>query len=49
VYERAKAAGAEIVIDIVTQPYGGRDFTCRDLEGHLWSFGTYDPWAPRQG
>ena len=47
IYERAKAAGAEIVIDITTQEYGGRDFTCRDLEGHLWSFGTYDPWEAR--
>jgi uncharacterized glyoxalase superfamily protein PhnB len=25
------------------------DFLCRDPEGHLWSFGTYDPWAPRGG
>jgi uncharacterized glyoxalase superfamily protein PhnB len=24
--------------------YGGRGFTCRDLEGHIWSIGTYDPW-----
>ncbi|MEX2317826.1 MAG: VOC family protein [Pirellulales bacterium] len=45
VYQRAKAAGAEIVIDIKTEDYGGRGFTCRDLEGHLWSIGTYDPWA----
>ena len=45
VYERAKAAGAAIVIEIKTEDYGGRGFTCRDLEGHLWSFGTYDPWA----
>jgi uncharacterized glyoxalase superfamily protein PhnB len=22
---------------------GGRDFSCYDPEGHLWSFGTYDP------
>ena len=44
-YARAKAAGAEIVLDIKTQDYGGRDFTCRDLEGHIWTFGTYDPWA----
>jgi uncharacterized glyoxalase superfamily protein PhnB len=44
-YARAKAAGAEIVLDIKTQDYGGRDYTARDLEGHLWSFGTYDPWA----
>ena len=44
-YARAKAAGAEIVIDIKTQDYGGRDYTARDLEGHVWTFGSYDPWA----
>ena len=44
-YARAKAAGAEIVIDIKDEDYGGRDFSCRDLEGHIWSFGTYDPWV----
>ena len=44
-YARAKAAGAEIVLDIKTQDYGGRDYTARDLEGHVWTFGTYDPWA----
>lgn len=44
-YARAKAANAEIVIDIKTQDYGGRDYTARDLEGHVWTFGTYDPWA----
>jgi len=33
------------VLDIVNQDYGGRGYTCRDLEGHVWSFGTYDPWA----
>jgi uncharacterized glyoxalase superfamily protein PhnB len=43
-YARAKAAGAEIVLDIKTQDYGGRDYTCRDLEGHVWTFGSYDPW-----
>lgn len=44
VYERAKAAGAEIVIDIKDEDYGGRGFSCRDPEGHLWNFGSYDPW-----
>jgi uncharacterized glyoxalase superfamily protein PhnB len=44
-YTRAKATGAEIVLDIKTQDYGGRDYTARDLEGHVWTFGTYDPWA----
>lgn len=44
IYARAKAAGAEIVIDIKDEDYGGRGFSCRDPEGHLWNFGTYDPW-----
>jgi uncharacterized glyoxalase superfamily protein PhnB len=45
IYDRAKAAGAEILLDIKTEDYGGRGFTCRDLEGHIWNFGSYDPWA----
>lgn len=43
-YARAKAAGATIVQDIADQGYGGRGYSCRDLEGHLWWFGSYDPW-----
>ncbi|MDB6109152.1 MAG: glyoxalase/Bleomycin resistance/Dioxygenase superfamily protein [Pedosphaera sp.] len=45
VYARAKSVGAEIVMAIKDEDYGGRGFSCRDLEGHLWSFGAYDPWA----
>lgn len=44
-YTQAKAAGAEIVIELKDEDYGGRSFTCHDLEGHRWTFGTYDPWA----
>ena len=44
VYTTAIAAGAEMVLDIRDMDYGGRAFTCRDLEGYLWSIGTYDPW-----
>ncbi len=44
VYRRAKAAKAEIVIEIADQDHGGRLFSCRDPEGHLWNVGTYDPW-----
>lgn len=44
VYARAKTAGAKIAIEIKDEDYGGRGFSCYDLEGHLWSFGTYDPW-----
>ena len=43
-YERAVAAGAEIVLDIEDQDHGGRAYSCRDPEGHLWNFGTYNPW-----
>lgn len=43
-YAQARAAGAEIVVEIADQDYGGRAYTCRDLEGRLWWFGTYNPW-----
>jgi uncharacterized glyoxalase superfamily protein PhnB len=45
VYERVVAAGMKIAIDIQDEEYGGRGFSCLDLDGHLWSVGTYDPWA----
>ena len=45
VYQKAKAAGAEILIEIKDEDYGGRGFTCRDPEGHMWTIGTYDPWV----
>ena len=40
-YERAKAAGAEIIAAPHDQDYGSRDFAARDPEGNRWSFGTY--------
>jgi uncharacterized glyoxalase superfamily protein PhnB len=46
-YARAKASGAEIVMEVADQDYGGRLYACRDPEGHLWNFGTYDPWRQR--
>jgi uncharacterized glyoxalase superfamily protein PhnB len=45
VYASAKAAGAEMVFDLKEMDYGGKGFTCRDPEGHVWSVGEYDPWA----
>lgn len=45
-HDRARAAGARIVRELVDQPYGSREYSARDLEGNLWSFGTYDPSAP---
>ena len=45
-HARAAAAGA----DIIAAPhdnhgYPGRGYEARDPEGHVWSFGSYDPWA----
>ncbi len=47
-YAAAAGAGAEIVIDIHDEDYGGRGYSVSDPEGHLWYFGTYDPWAEHQ-
>jgi uncharacterized glyoxalase superfamily protein PhnB len=44
VHTRVKVSGGEVVLEIKDQDYGGRGFTCRDPEGHIWSVGTYDPW-----
>lgn len=45
VYATARAAGGEMVVDLKEMEYGGKGFTCRDPEGHLWNVGSYDPWT----
>jgi uncharacterized glyoxalase superfamily protein PhnB len=47
-YERARAAGAEIIRVPHDTDYGSRDFAARDPEGNRWSFGTYRG-EPRKG
>jgi len=42
-YEDAKAAGAEILMEPKDQDYGSRDFSLTDPEGNIWAFGTYAP------
>ncbi|MEU8238717.1 VOC family protein [Actinoplanes missouriensis] len=46
-HERAAAAGAEILKAPADTDYGSRDFTARDPEGNLWSFGTYPGEPPK--
>ena len=41
--ERAKAAGATVIRDMVDTDYGSRDFIVADPEGNQWSFGTFRP------
>ena len=47
-YARAKASGAEIILEIQDDDFGGRSYACRDPEGHIWNFGTYDPWQGKR-
>lgn len=42
-YARSAAAGVELVRELEDTPYGSREFAARDLEGHVWYFGTYRP------
>jgi uncharacterized glyoxalase superfamily protein PhnB len=44
-HARAVAAGAQIVMPLEKKDFGGSGYSCRDLEGHVWSFGDYDPLA----
>jgi uncharacterized glyoxalase superfamily protein PhnB len=44
-HDRAKAAGATIVMELTDQDYGSREYAAEDPEGNVWSFGTYDPFA----
>jgi uncharacterized glyoxalase superfamily protein PhnB len=37
--ERARDAGAEIIMEPDTQFYGDRTYRCRDPEGHIWTIG----------
>ncbi|HEX4109788.1 MAG TPA: VOC family protein [Solirubrobacteraceae bacterium] len=44
-HDRAASAGAQIVRELQDMPYGSREYSARDLEGNLWSFGTYNPYT----
>ena len=44
-HDTARAAGATVVRELQDTDYGSREYSVRDLEGNLWSFGTYDPYA----
>lgn len=42
-HERAVAAGAEVFNPLHDTEYGSREFCCFDPEGHIWTFGSYQP------
>lgn len=37
-FEHARTEGAQILYEPADQPYGYREYSARDPEGHLWSF-----------
>jgi uncharacterized glyoxalase superfamily protein PhnB len=41
IFQRAKAAGAQITAEPHDTDYGSHDFAARDPEGNRWTFGTY--------
>ncbi|MER5481012.1 VOC family protein [Streptomyces sp. NPDC002734] len=45
-HARAVEHGVEILTAPADQDYGSRDYMARDLEGNVWSFGTYAPGTP---
>jgi uncharacterized glyoxalase superfamily protein PhnB len=42
-FERHAVSDAQIERELTDQDYGSREYTARDPEGNLWSFGTYRP------
>ena len=44
IYASAKMAGARMLLDLEEKDHGGKAFSCRDSEGHVWHVGTYNPW-----
>ena len=44
-HARAREAGAEVVRALEDTDYGSREYSVRDPEGNVWSFGTYRPGA----
>src|SRR4030095_4330705 len=42
-YTKVKAKNAEIIFGVKVENGSGQGYACRDPEGHLWMFGTYDP------
>jgi uncharacterized glyoxalase superfamily protein PhnB len=42
-YVHALETGADVVLDIKSDGLGRRGYSCRDPQGHIWNFGTYNP------
>src|SRR5215475_3013676 len=43
-HARATESGAEVMFEMEFNNAAGGGYACRDPEGHIWLFGSYDPW-----
>ena len=43
-YNCAVESGAEVIVSLKEQDYGGKLYSCKDPQGYLWHFGSYNPW-----
>jgi uncharacterized glyoxalase superfamily protein PhnB len=43
-HSHATESGAEVMFEMEFNNAAGRGYACRDPEGHIWLFGSYDPW-----
>lgn len=44
-HAKSVTAGFDIIMALRDEFYGGREYSVRDPEGYVWTFGTYDPWT----
>lgn len=44
IYLRVKTSGVDIIDEIEDLEFGGRSFSCEDIESHLWVISSHDPW-----
>lgn len=42
-FAAAKTAGVTILQELQDEEFGSRGYMAKDLEGHVWYFGTYQP------
>ena len=45
IYKMVIEAGAEIIDKLAEYQFGGRTFSCKDIESNVWIFTSHNPWG----
>ena len=45
IYKMVIEAGAEIIDKLAEFQFGGRTFSCKDIESNVWIFTSHNPWG----